>query len=773
VGGWCAIAPAPRLDAQDKGAAEPAKQVAAFLAKHCYACHGPEKKKAGVALHIYKDEASILKDRKRWQDVLHMVTAGEMPPPERPRPKVEESEAFVKAVNAIFEKNDRSARRDPGRVTMRRLNRTEYNNTIRDLVGVDFQPADDFPTDDVGYGFDNIGDVLTVSPLLMERYLAAAENIMTRAIVVGTPPPAPKRRTAGQFLQSQQSKVVRDVSQRSLDIAGELSTTHKLLLAGEYKMSVRAWARNVGSEPVKVAFKVDGKQIGAAEIKSGSGKGNAQTYTAAPIQLQPGDHTITLTFLNPYTDEKAANPEEAKRTLFVQYFEFEGPKDMFPPTHTGLMACDPKKPQSEQSREILTRFTTRAYRRPAATDEVERLLRFVDQAQKDGQRFEAGIQLAMQAVLCSPKFLFRVELDDRPDMAEPHAIDDYQLASRLSYFLWSTMPDDELFSLAAKKQLRPNLDAQVRRMLKDAKASALVDNFAMQWLQLRVLNTLNPDKNLFPEFTDKLRGDMIQETLLCFKEIIREDRSILELIDCNYSFVNERLARFYGIDYPGPKGGGGFGRRFGGNEKFEKVTFKNGERGGILTHASILTANSNATRTNPVKRGKWVLEQILGTPPPPPPPDVPLLPDDQKAELKGTLRQRLEQHRKDPTCANCHAKMDPVGLAFENYNAIGKFRAKEGDLPIDPAGVLPSGQAFKGPQELKKILLGKKELFSRCLVEKMLTYSLGRGLDYFDKPAVDSIVAALAKDDYRFSGLVRSIVQSEPFCMRRGKDQAE
>src|SRR5262245_45839694 len=482
----------PQVGAQEKPKPALDTKVTSFLAKHCVACHGPEKKKAGVELHIYKDEAGVLKDRKRWQEVIHMLSAGEMPPPERPRPKVEEVDAFLAAVNGIFEKHDRAARRDPGRVTMRRLNRTEYNNTIRDLVGVDFQPAEDFPTDDVGYGFDNIGDVLTVSPLLMERYLAAAEAIMTRAIVIGEPPPAPKRRTAGQFLQSQQSKVIRDMSLRSLDVAGDLSIAHKLLVAGEYKMSVRAWARNAGNEPVKVAFKVNGKQIGTAEIKPGN-KDSAQTYTAPSVRLEPGEHTITLSFLNPYTDPKAANAEEAKRTLFVRYFEFEGPKDMMPLSHTRLMACDPKLPQREQTREILTRFASNAYRRPASKDEVERLLKFVEQAQTNGESRDSGIQLAMQAVLCSPKFLFRIELEDRPDMAQPHAIDEYQLASRLSYFLWSTMPDAELFALAQAKQLHQQVDAQVRRMLKDPKAHALVENFAIQWLQLQPLRTHAPD----------------------------------------------------------------------------------------------------------------------------------------------------------------------------------------------------------------------------------------------------------------------------------------
>src|SRR6516165_6793458 len=307
------------------------KVIVPFVNKHCIMCHGPKKKNAGLALHIYTDEKSILKDRKKWHEVVRMVHSGEMPQAKQPRPDLKDTETFREAINDIFAAADANGKRDPGRVTMRRLNRAEYNNTIRDLVGVDFQPADDFPGDDVGYGFDNIGDVLTVSPLLMERYLAAAETITQQAIVIGEPPPAPKRPTAGQFLQSKESKIVRDTSLRSLDVAGEFSATHKILDAGRFTFRIRAYSKQVGDEPVKVAFKVDGKPIHTAEIKPAAGKADAKIYEAPPIDLKPGEHTISLVFLNPYTDPKAEKPEEVKRTLFVQFFQFEGPTDMMPP----------------------------------------------------------------------------------------------------------------------------------------------------------------------------------------------------------------------------------------------------------------------------------------------------------------------------------------------------------------------------------------------------------------------------------------------------------
>lgn len=735
------------------------KEITAFVTQHCVRCHGPDKKKADLVLHVYKDEAALLKDRKRWEEVIHMVATGEMPPPERPRPKAQDVDAFVKAIHGVFARNDSKAGHDPGRVTMRRLNRAEYTNTIRDLVGIDFDPGEDLPADDVGYGFDNIGDVLTVSPLLMERYLAVAEAIMSRAIITGEPPKPGNRRLIARFLEPAQS---RDVRTRELT-KDNLNAPFKVSQDGEYTFRVKMWGRPADGKNPRVALFAEDKELRVVEVAA---KESSPEAYEAKLPLKEGSNTRFYA--------KLLNPGgEPARAVIVSWFELSGPADPYPASHRKLLACKPATPD-EKSREVLKRFVTRAYRRPVADDELNRLVQIVKKSLKRGDSWEAGVQLAMQAVLCSPKFLFRVELDQRPDAKGPHPLDDYQLASRLSYFLWSTMPDDELFTLAGAKQLHQNLEPQVRRMLKDKKSYALVENFAVQWLQLRPLKTHMPDRDLFPDFDDRLRAAMLKETELFFHEIIKNDRSILELIDSDFSFVNERLARHYGIPYPGKSGGGfGFGRRFNqGNDQFEKVIFKNGERGGLLTQASILTVNSNPTRTNPVKRGKWVLEQLLNTPPPPPPPNVPELPDNNsKKKVEGTLRQRLEQHRKDPSCAVCHSKMDPLGLAFENYNAIGKFRAKEGDLPIDPSGELPGGRKFQGPQELKKILLEKKELFARCVVEKMLTYALGRGLDYYDKPAVDQVTAALAKSDYRFSTLAIEIARSEPFRMRRGKDQ--
>jgi mono/diheme cytochrome c family protein len=747
-------APAQNAAVDAPAASDFATAGVPFLTKHCVACHGATKKRADLALHVYRDEASVLKDRKRWETVLKMVQAGEMPPPSRKRPAPAEAEAFVRSVHAVFERADRTTRRDPGHITIRRLNRIEYNNTIRDLVGVDFDPAEDFPADDVGYGFDNIGDVLSLSPILMERYLAAAEAIVARAVLT-EPPPPPSRRVASQFLQP---RAFRQARARGLYARGDtVYTSHTLTDTGEYVLRVRGGAVPDGKEPARFALLVDDREVKAFEVKESARQG---TYEAH-VNLDPGSHRVVVKMLSdfkaPETPPDFTSRDRRPPGVFVGAVELEGPLGWLPESHRRIMACTSGKSPREQAHEILSRFVCRAYRRPAAPDEIDRLLQLYDASRARGDKFEASIQLALEAGLVSPKFLFRVELDDRPDSKDTHPIDEYQLASRLAYFLWSTMPDDELSSLAARKQLTANLEAQVRRMLKDPKAKALVENFGMQWLQLRNLKTVAPDRKLFPEFDDRLRAAMLEETELFFEAIVREDRSILDLLDGDFTYVNGRLARHYGIS-------GVYG------DEFQRVSLAGSQRGGLLTQASILTVTSNPTRTSPVKRGKWVLEQVLGTPPPPPPPNVPELATDAKAQLTGSLRQRMEQHRANPSCAVCHNNMDALGFAFENFDAVGAFRARDGTFPIDPSGTLPTGQSFQGPAELKAILKGKKELFSRCLTEKMLTYALGRGVESYDRATVEAINAALARNNYRFSTLVLESVKSEPFRLRRGKD---
>jgi hypothetical protein len=759
---WCLFRPAGAAPPTEKAAGTDfARAGLAFLDKHCVRCHGPKVKRADLALHTFRTDSAVLAGRKVFQKVLDAVRSGEMPPKPRPRPAAAEVDSFLASVQGLFDRADRTAKPDPGRVTIRRLNRSEYNNTIRDLVGVDFQPADDFPSDDVGHGFDNIGDVLTLSPVLAERYLAAADSIMSRAILANPPKP-PQRWMAARYLEPATPK---DFRWRPLDARGNLlHTPYRLGLEGEYFFRVRAWARRTDSEPVRVAVLDGEKELKRFDVTATE---KQPTTLEVKVNLPVGDHRFYVKLLNPSGGENGRN-------LVVQSFQLTGPSDTRPPSHRKLLAVTPGKTKAEQTEEVLSRFASRAYRRLAGK-EVARLVGLAEQAQKRGESWEAAMQLAMQAVLVSPKFLFRVELDDRPDAVEPHAIDDYQLASRLSYFLWASMPDDELFALAGRKQLAANLDAQVARMLKDPRAFTLIDNFALQWLQLRRLEMVAPDPKAFPSFRKELRAAMLEETRLFFAELIREDHSILDLIDGGYTYLNYYLAQHYGIiDTAGTRQGGSRAKGARGilTSKFVRVSLPPGDdRRGILAHASVLTVTSNPTRTSPVKRGRWVLEQILGTPPPPPPPDVPELAEGDKAVLSGSLRQRMEQHRKNPACANCHAKMDPIGFAFENYDAIGRFRSHDGKFPIDPSGVLPPGRSFKGPAELKAILLDRKDLFARCLAEKMLTYALGRGVEHYDRPAIDGIAAALARNDYRFSTLVTEIARSFPFRMRRGKSQ--
>ncbi|MGL4552614.1 MAG: DUF1592 domain-containing protein [Gemmataceae bacterium] len=724
----------------------------AFLQKHCVACHNEKTKRADVSLHHLKTDADLLKHRKLVETAVRAVRGGEMPPHTKPRPAVADADAFVASVTGVFDAHDRTAKPDPGRVTVRRLNRTEYDNTVRDLIGVDFSPAEDFPSDDIGHGFDNIGDVLTLSPVLMERYLSAAESIVERAILVNPPKP-PQRWQAARYLEPAQSA---DVKFRPLDKRGNhLHTPYKLGLPGEYTFRFRAWAKMADNEPVKVAVLLGDKELKRFDVTAPEKKPQAYELTAT---LPAGEHRVSVKLLNP----------GGERTIHVEWFNLTGPADTRPPSHRALLASSGKD-EAARTREVVERFATRAYRRPVAADELARLLALADRALKGGAKWEEAMQLVFQAVLVSPKFLFRVELDDR-SRADAAALDDHQLASRLSYFLWSSMPDQELSDLAAKKRLVPNLDAQVRRMLKDPKSAALTENFAMQWLQLRRLKGHTPDAKLFPRFDEGLRASMLKETELFFDAIVKEDRSVLDLIDADFTFLNERLKRHYGLGDAAPRRGGrGFGRGGSRDKEFERVTLPAGSvRGGILTQASVLTVTSNPTRTSPVKRGKWVLEQLLGTPPPPAPPDVPEL--NEKSVLTGSLRQQMEQHRQNPSCAACHAKMDPLGFAFENFDAVGAFRAQEGKLPIDASGELPGGVKFEGPAELRAILKGKKDLVARNLAEKILTYGLGRGLESYDRRAIDGVVAAMAKNDYRFSALITETVKSYPFRFRRGQE---
>ena len=493
-----------------------------------------------------------------------------------------------------------------------------------------------------------------------------------------------------------------------------------------------------------------GKDVKEFEVPAAADK---PMLIEAKVTVKPGTGRVGVSFLNP----SQAPIDGKERVLHLKGVEIEGPFDpppvVYPETHKQLMAYQPGLPPREAAREIVTRFASRAYRRPVKPEEVERCLALYDAAEKKGQRFELGIRAALYRVLISPYFLFRVELDP-PGVAPgtAYAIGEFELASRLSYFLWNSMPDDGLISLAEKGQLRQNLEGQVRRMIQDPRSASFLQGFAEQWLTLRKLELVSPDPKLFPTFDSTLRDAMIRESLLFFEALVREDRSIPDLLDADFTFVNEPLARHYGI--AGVKG-----------KEFVRVKTPT-NRGGILTQASILSLASNATRTSPVKRGKFILEQILHSPPPPPPPELEIPELEAQKQLKGTLRQQMEQHRAKPICASCHKRMDPIGFAFENFDAVGVWRDKDAGAPVDASGVLPDGRKFDGPAGLKKLLRDDKDVFVRCVTEHMLTYALGRGLEPYDRRAVDAILKTLGKENDRFSTLLIEIVKSDPFQKR-------
>ncbi|MEI7683634.1 MAG: DUF1592 domain-containing protein [Planctomycetota bacterium] len=822
--------------AQDASAV--AKVIVPFVEKHCVSCHSEKKPKGDVSLYVFKDEASILKARKTWFRVLEQLHSGEMPPQGRPKPAFDDAERFAKAVKGLFERHDRNAKRDPGVVTMRRLNKAEYVNTVRDLVGYNIALGDDFPADQVSHGFDNVGDALAMSPVQMERYIAAAAMVMKNAIVVGRPGTP---HTQSFLAQSMKPAIPADKAYpgpvRPLFSKTPLTARFSLHNGGECKIIMRMKPIVAGDERPKYAILLDGREIKKGELTEKIEKKDAVAGVEIEgLHLSAGQHEIGISFLNEFA---AIDDAAKKRGILFERVEVIGP--IIPQSHRQLLEAPDDLRGDDKSRYVLERFASRAYRRPATQAEANRLLAIVKQTEQETQYkltnasmaqlrsektpedviaqlrnvqrpnfvdedvflemlrgrlkpesfathrdailksaeqtkapWEYGISLAMRAVLASPKFLFRVEIDSQPNEKNPHPIDDYQLASRLSYFLWSTMPDQELFDLASKKQMHQNLPAQVKRMLADPRSKALVENFARQWLNLRGLTNFAPDPKLFPEFNRDLSADMMTETELFIHAVVSENRNIFELIDGKFTFLNERLAKHYGIR--DTLGNSSADKKIKASEndirgaEFVRVNLDKTNRGGLLTQASILTITSHPTRTSPVKRGHWVLEKILGTPPPPPPPNVPEL-DGQKGAKPATLRQQLEQHRANPNCAGCHARMDPIGFAFEHFDALGKFREKDGDLPIDSAGELPGGQKFQGAEELKMILKSKQEFFNRNLAEKMLMYSLGRALDSYDLPAVDGILAECQKNDNRFHSLILAIVQSDPFRLRRGKDQ--
>src|SRR5579871_3247450 len=752
------------------------KTVLPFLAEHCSVCHG-EKRSGDVRLDQFQDEMSLVKESATLDRVQAMLRKHAMPPMKRPQPSPEAVQPVLAWLEAFSQRRERESRLD--RVTMRRLNRTEYNNTIRDLLGVDFRPGDDFPADVPGLGFDTVAGVLSVSPVLMEKYLTAAEKV-ARTAVFGSDPMEPERTAHQPFFTadafSKNTNVKFDYYETGMSLPSALHVTQRFAVAGEYRLrAIMRGVRPAGSNPVELAFWIDGKKVHEAKIPvpntrvEGRAPGEMNgLWAECRLPITAGEHWLAVTIERMYEGLPAAykgpkpapdipkpasaRPERIIRAtdaFFPMYLDVVGPyeqaKGPVPASVKKIFGTEPGLRDLACARRVLANLSRRAYRRPVTDQEVAALVQRVAAVQKNGDSLEEGFCLAIEQILISPHFLFRIE------KASTGQLSDHELATRLSYFLWSSMPDDELLRLADEGRLHDpaTLEAQVRRMLNDNKAIALVENFGDQWLQTRALESHMVDRVRYAEFTDYTRLSMQRETDLFFEHILRADCSILDFLDGDYTFVNQRLAEFYGI--PGVKG-----------HAFRKVSLKGTQRGGVWTQASVLTVSSYANRTSPVLRGKWMLETLLNAPPPAPPPNVPAL-DEQAVGKVVSLRQMLNEHRANASCASCHARMDPLGFALEHFDAIGGWRAKDGKFGIETAGTLPDGRSFQDHQELRALLKADARAFTEGLAEKMLIYALGRGLESSDKQSVRAIADRVARDGYRFSSLVLGIVQSDAF----------
>jgi len=741
--------------------APPAQVVQKAVNRYCYSCHNEQVKSGGLSLHGAKADA-IPSSAATWEKILRKVRSSEMPPPDAPKPDAALTQQLLQHVSAEL---DRGAKRnpDPGAPVVHRLNRAEYSNAIRDLLALDLDHSASLPADDSGYGFDNIGEVLTVSPLLLEKYMTTARRVARLALGTVRAASAIEKYTPGRGRESL------PIDALPLSERGGMALRRYFPLNAEYSILVRVRGTPDASLPqAKLDIRVDGVRRKLVDLAVDNAEENQHTRNyEIRLPLAAGMHDVAAAFLSESMKAEPGvivarrfGPPPTASDVSVDYITIGGPFEVRGPGATAsrkrILVCHPAARQPEEvcAKRILSTLARRAYRRPVTPSDLAPLMKLFAQGRTDGKSFEAGIETALRAVLVSPNFLFRVERN--PKGALPgtiHRVSQLELASRLSFFLWSSIPDDELLRLASLGQLRAALPAQVKRMLADSKVKALVENFGGQWLHLRNVASWRPDPEKYKDFDDQLRGALETETRLFFEYIVHQDRSVMDFIDADYTFLNARLARHYGLkDVRG--------------NYFRRVSVDPKERGGILSQGSVLMVTSYPTRTSPVLRGKWILENVLGSPPPPPPPDVPDLEDKAGGSAKD-LRAALEKHRANAACASCHARLDPMGFALENYDGTGKFRKSEGGADIDSSGALPNGMTVHGPGELKKILMTRKEEFLDCLAEKFLTYALGRGLEHTDLPAVRDIRRQTAAGDYRFSSLALAVVNSTAFQMRR------
>jgi mono/diheme cytochrome c family protein len=773
--------------AQPQQAPQPPSQPSqrALLDQYCVGCHNQRLKTADLMLDK-ADPANPTADTELWEKVIRKLRAGAMPPQGVPRPPAAAVDSFASYLETSLDQAA-AAKPNPGRATLHRLNRAEYGNAVRDLLGLKVDVAALLPPDDESYGFDNNADVLGLSPALLEQYVTASSKIARLAVGdsdIG--PVASTYRTRPDL--SQDSRV----EGLGLGTRGGLLVHHNFPLDGEYTFKV-VLARNTVDvirgleEEHQLEITVDGERvqlvtIGGKEDSDALVKNPTdqrvviETRMMARAQIKAGPRTVGATFLKKNSAENdyilqpfqriTLDPVNEVGLPHIENFIIAGPyKATGPgdtPSRRNIFACQPGAGKEDVTcaREILSTLARHAYRRPVTDNDLEPLLSFYQAGRNAGGSFDEGIERALRLILSDPQFIFRFERDPGTiAQGSVYRLSDLELASRLSFFLWSSIPDDELINVASQGKLKDPavLEQQVRRMLADPRSESLVTNFAAQWLFLRNMKNTFPDPQEFPDFDDNLRQSLQKETELFVGSIFKEDHNVLDLLNANYTFVNERVARHYGI--PNVYG-----------SRFRKVTLTDDNRRGLLGQASILAVTSHTTRTSPVVRGKWILSNLLGTPPPPPPPDVPALKENSEGGKPRTVRERMQEHRANPTCASCHNIMDPLGFALENFDATGRWRSTDSGAPVDTAGKLIDGTAVNGPASLREALLSRPDVFVRTLTEKLMIYGLGRGLDYNDMPAVRSINREAAKNDYRFTSVILGIVKSTPFQMKTKAD---
>jgi hypothetical protein len=755
-------------------------QAEALVNKYCVSCHSERLKTGGLALEKL-DFSKMPADAATWEKVIRKVRVGAMPPLGMPRPDKAALDGFSASIEDSI---DRAAavKLNPGRTLIHRLNRTEYANAIKDLLALDVDVSAFLPADDTADGFDNIAQALTLSPALLESYLSASAKVS--ALAVGDPSLRPDFTTYRLNEILSQDKHIDGLP---LGTIGGILIHHNFPLDGEYSIEPKIMRTAVGivrgmEDRHELEIAIDGKRLHTAQfggieedtkshLEATTTGNDINARCSIRLPIKAGPHTITVAFVRQSQATNADVWQENIRTTIdnnetrgaahvarvniIGPYNPKGAGDT--PSRRRIFICRPATTSDDVTcaRRILGELASKAYRRPAGDNDVEDLLSFYQRGRNESGNFEQGIEMALRRLISGPEFVFRVEAD--PPSVPPgtaYRISDLELASRLSFFLWSTIPDDQLLAASRRGDFKDPalLERQVRHMLADPHSETLVEDFAAQWLQLRNLKEKNPDSDVYPDFDDNLRRSMVRETELLFDSIIKEDRNVVDLLTANYTFLDERLAKHYGI--PGIYG-----------ERFRRVELTDEARRGLLGQASILTLTSVANRTSPVVRGKWVLTNLMGIPPKPPPPNVPTLKEGKAGSL-GSMRERMAAHRADAVCASCHKTMDPIGFTLENYDAVGRWRTSDGPVKIDANDSMFDGTKVDGVSGLRNFLTSRPEVFVQTFTENLMTYALGRPLDYYDMPAVRKIVRDAAQNNYRFSSVVTGIIRSVPFQMR-------